>query len=153
MAVIGAAREQSLAALSFACYIAYAEPPSRPSGRERREPGMTQDSSDAIHLDPDTPPKPIEVRVSPAVDQTGAISRDILLIASVLPALIAVIGKRDLQAIINYISSTEFAPVLSIIVATVVIGWRQWITRRNHAEALKMARNVDDKIAFVTGEK
>lgn len=105
-----------------------------------------------VELDPDTAPKPIEVTVSPAGEQTASISRDILLIMAVLPSLLAILGKRDLLALIKYIQSVEFAPVLSLLIGFGVIAWRQWVTRRNHASKLKMARNVSDSIAIVKGE-
>lgn len=99
-------------------------------------------------IDPDTPDKPIEVATSPASEQAGSAGRDIILIVSVLPALLAVLGKHDLNAVINYISGVEFAPVLSVLVGAGVVAWRQWVTRRSHANKLMMARNVSNRIAI-----
>lgn len=100
-------------------------------------------------LNPDVPDKPIEVAVSPAGAQASTAARDVALILAILPALIAVIGQRDLIALIRFIGSTEFAPVLGLIVAAAVPLWRQWLARRKHANDLKMAKSADDSVAVV----
>lgn len=103
-------------------------------------------------LNPDDAPKPIQVSPTATTAQSGSAMRDVLLIVGVLPALLAVLGKRDLQALVDFIASTEFAPVLGIIVTGGVVAWRQWLARRQHAESLKMAQNTPDRVAVVKGE-
>lgn len=100
-------------------------------------------------INPDVPDKPIQVAASPVADQTATVTRDLLLVISVLPALLAVLGTRDVVQIIAFIQSTQFAPVLGLIVGTGVIVWRQWLARKKHANDLKMAKSADDRVAVV----
>jgi hypothetical protein len=100
-------------------------------------------------LNPDVPEKPIQVAPSPLSDQASTATRDILLIISVLPALIAVLGTKDLVQIVAFIQSTQFAPVLGLLVGTGVVLYRQWLARRKHANELKMAKSADDRVAVV----
>lgn len=100
-------------------------------------------------LNPDIADKPIEVAVSPAGTQTATITRDLLLIMSVLPALIGILGTRDVNKIIAYIASVEFAPVLGVLVAGGTVLWRQWNARKKHANELKMASAAPDRVAVV----
>lgn len=82
---------------------------------------------------------------SPVPEQVGSITRDILLIASVLPALLAVLGTYDVTKITIFIASQQFAPVLGLIVTGGVVLWRQIITRKRKAEivAAKQVTPVD----------
>ena len=99
-----------------------------------------------------TPPvdTPITVSASPASAQAGTAARDILLIVSAIPALMAVLGTRDLARIIAYISSVEFAPVLGVIVTASVLVWRQFIARRNNAVQVTLADKLPDSEAKVS---
>lgn len=93
--------------------------------------------------------KPVVVNASPVADQTGTATRDVLLIVSALPALIAVFGTRDVQKIVSFIGSVEFAPVLGILVGTAVMAWRQVIARRKKAELVTVAQGAPDTTAIV----
>lgn len=73
---------------------------------------------------------PIFVNSSPATVQTGTAVRDAILVLSVLPMLVAVIGKRDLVGLINFIGSSEFAPAAGVIISGAVVIWRQVIARQ-----------------------
>lgn len=98
-----------------------------------------------------TPPveQPVTVSRSPVPEQTGTAVRDILLIVSAVPALIAVLGTRDVVKIVAYVSSVEFAPVLGVIVGAAVLGWRQLIARRNTAVKVTMAEQLPESKAQV----
>lgn len=100
-------------------------------------------------INPDVPDRPIEVSPTATGAQTASISRDFLLILAALPALLAVLGTRDVNKIVAYISSVEFAPVLGLVVTAGVLAWRQWVTRRSHADKLTMAESLPDRIATV----
>ena len=73
----------------------------------------------------------------PVASQTGTAIRDITILISALPALIAVLGTRDVTKIADFLASTQFAPALGVIAAAAVIGWRQM-----HARKAKQARLV-----------
>jgi hypothetical protein len=100
-------------------------------------------------INPDVPDKPIEVPASPVGGQTATGSRDILILLAALPALIAVLGTRDVSTIVAYIGSSEFAPALGLLIAGGTVAWRQWLARRKHANELKMAKSADDSVAVV----
>jgi hypothetical protein len=100
-------------------------------------------------LNPDTPPNPITVPATPTSDQVGTLSRDFLLIVGVLPALLAVLGTRDVTKIVAFLSSSAFAPVLGLVLTAGVVGFRQWKARRTHAESVKMANASPNSVAVV----
>lgn len=100
-------------------------------------------------INPDVADLPIEVAISPAGTQTATATRDLLLIVSALPALIAILGTRDLSKIIAYIASVEFAPALGVLVGAGTLLWRQWLARKKHANELKMASAAPDRVAVV----
>ena len=60
-----------------------------------------------------------------AATQTGTAVRDITLIVGALPALLAVLGTRDLTKVVEFIASVQFAPALGEIVTGGVMLWRQ----------------------------
>ena len=91
--------------------------------------------------------QPVIVNASPVPEQAGAATRDILLLLAALPALIAVVGTRDVGKIVAYISSVEFAPQLAVIVGAAVVVWRQIVTRRSSAVKVTLADKLDDDIA------
>lgn len=93
--------------------------------------------------------KPIEVPASAVSSQSGTAVRDILLVVSALPALLAVLGQKDLQAVVRFLGSTEFAPALGVLVTAGVFGWRQWLARKKHAEAVAMAQSAANHVAVV----
>lgn len=86
--------------------------------------------------DPDTR---IVVSASPAGAQATSGVAAVLLIASTLPALIAVLGTRDVTQIVAFVGSNSFAPVLGLIVGTGTIAWRQLRVRWSHQEKVALA--------------
>lgn len=93
--------------------------------------------------------KPVIINPSPVPDQLGSAGRDIMLVAAALPALIAVVGTRDVKQIVDYVGSSEFAPALAVIVTGVVFVWRQMKARRNKARMVTIANSAPDSVAVV----
>lgn len=81
-------------------------------------------------LDPTTPTPPIAVPNSAVPSQISTLLRDLTIVLTALPALLAVLGTRDLLHIIAYVRSVEFAPALGVIVGAGVLLWRQINARR-----------------------
>jgi hypothetical protein len=75
-----------------------------------------------------------ETTPPPPASQTGTAVRDIALIVGALPALLAVLGTRDLTKVVDYIASVQFAPALGVILTGGVMLWRQ-----RHAARVKNA--------------
>lgn len=94
-------------------------------------------------------PTPIIVNPNPAKDQIATATRDIALLLAALPALIALLGKRDVIGIVNYLASAEGSTVLGMIVAAGVVAWRQVIARRKKAELVTVAEAAPNKVAVV----
>lgn len=92
---------------------------------------------------------PIIVNASPAKDQIATATRDVALLLAALPALIALLGKRDVIGIVNYLASAEGSTVLGMIVAAGVVGWRQWLARRKKAQLVTVAASAPDRVAIV----
>jgi hypothetical protein len=84
---------------------------------------------------------PAYIEKSPAKDQGGAFLRDALILASALPALIAVFGTHDLGQIVSYLQSTQFAPALGVLVLIGTSAWRQVVTRRKKKEVIAVANS------------
>lgn len=93
---------------------------------------------------------PIVVNPSPAKDQIATATRDAALLLAALPALIALLGKRDVIGIVNYLASAEGSTVLGMIVAAGVVAWRQIIARRKKAELVTVAEAAPNRVAVVT---
>lgn len=100
---------------------------------------------------PDETPKPIEVAASPAGEQTTTGLRDFLLLVAALPALIAVLGTRNVKDIVDWFAGEQGLAFIALVVALATPLYRQWLARRNHAVKLKLAENVDDEIGIVKG--
>lgn len=100
-------------------------------------------------INPDTPDKPIEVAASAAPAQTATGARDILLLVAALPALVAILGKRDVKQLIDWLASEPGLAFVGLVIALGTAGWRQWLARRTHAEQLKMASATPDRVAVV----
>jgi hypothetical protein len=98
-------------------------------------------------LNPDTPDKPIVVPASPGGDQAATLGRDVIIIMSALPALIAVLGTHDVKQIVDFLSGTGFAPALGVLSAAAVLAWRQWNARRKNADLNVLEKHVDDSVA------
>lgn len=96
----------------------------------------------------ETPP-PIQVTDSTAKEQGGAGARDLMLLVAALPALVAVLGKGDVIAIVNFIASAEFAPALGVLAVAAVGIWRQIITRRSKQKLITTALSADNSVAQV----
>lgn len=96
----------------------------------------------------ETPP-PLKVTEGTAKEQTGAAVRDVLLVASALPALLAVLGTRDVKQIIDFIGSSDFAPALGVIVAAGVLVWRQCVTRWEKRKLITAADAAPSSVATV----
>lgn len=96
--------------------------------------------------------KPVVVNPSPVADQTATAARDWLLVLSALPALIAVLGTRDVKQIVDFIAGTQFAPALGVIIGAAVLLWRQVIARRAKATLVTVATAAPDHVAQVTGQ-
>lgn len=92
---------------------------------------------------------PIIVNPSPAKDQIATATRDVALLLAALPALIALLGKRDVIGIVNYLASAEGSTVLGMIVAAAVVGWRQLLARKKKAELVTVAASAPDQVAVV----
>lgn len=92
---------------------------------------------------------PIIVNPNPAKDQIATATRDVALILAALPALIALLGKRDVIGIVNYLASAEGSTVLGAIVAAGVLVWRQFIARQKKAELVAVATAAPDQVAVV----
>lgn len=86
-----------------------------------------------------TPPLPIEVRASPARDQASTGLRDVLIIVGALPALLALLGKRDVMGIIDWLASEPGLTAIVALGAIVTPIWRQWLARRAHAKSVALA--------------
>lgn len=99
-----------------------------------------------------TEEKPIVVNASPAGLQAGTLARDVTLVLAALPALVAVLGRRDLVEIVNYLGSAEFAPAAGVIVTAAVLVWRQLLARRAKATQLTLAQAEPGQVKIV-GEK
>jgi hypothetical protein len=98
---------------------------------------------------PGTPSKPIEVPASPAPAQTATGARDMLLLIAALPALVAVLGTRDVKQIIDWLASEPGLAFVGLLIAIGTPIWRQWLARRTHAEQVKMATVAPDRVAVV----
>lgn len=105
------------------------------------------DDDTLADLDVEAGGTPITVNETSVSDQAGALGRDFLLLLGVVPALIAVLGTRDVGKIVAYISGVEFAPALGIIMVTGVTVWRQFRARRVHAKQKAMAERLPNSIA------
>lgn len=92
---------------------------------------------------------PIIVNPSPAKDQIATATRDVALLLAALPALIALLGKRDVIGIVNYLASAEGSTVLGMIVAAGVVAWRQIIARRKKTELVTVAEAAPNRVAVV----
>lgn len=92
---------------------------------------------------------PVIINPSPVPDQIGTATRDAMLVISAIPALIAVIGTRDVKQIVDYVGSSEFAPVLAAIITAVVVVWRQFKARSNKARMVAIASAAPDSVAVV----
>lgn len=100
-------------------------------------------------INPDIPDKPIVVPATPTSTQIGTGSRDLMLLIAALPALVAVLGTRDVKQIVDWFASE---PGIAFIGLAIVIGtpiYRQWLARRKHANEVKMADEAPDYIAQV----
>jgi hypothetical protein len=75
-----------------------------------------------------------ETTPPPVATQTGTAVRDIALIVGALPALLAVLGTRDLTKVVDFVASVQFAPALGVILTGGVMLWRQ-----RHAARVKSA--------------
>lgn len=100
-------------------------------------------------INPDVPDKPIEVPQSPVSAQVGSGGRDILLLVAALPALIAVLGTRDVKQIVDWFAGQQGLAFIGLALAIGTPIWRQWIARRKHANDVKLVSNVDDRIGKV----
>lgn len=100
-------------------------------------------------INPDTPDKPIEVSATAAKAQAATGARDILLLFAALPALVAVIGTRDLKQIIDWLASEPGLAFIGLLVAVLTPIYRQWLARRTHAEQVRMAAVAPDRVAVV----
>jgi hypothetical protein len=76
-----------------------------------------------------------ETTPPPVASQAGTAVRDITILISALPALIAVLGTRDVSKIADFLAGTQFAPALGVITAGAVMIWRQM-----HARKVRQAR-------------
>lgn len=88
---------------------------------------------------PDTVETPIEVRASPVKDQAATGARDIVLLVAALPALVAVLGTRDVKQIIDWLASEPGLTAIVALGAIVTPIWRQWLARRTHAKQVTLA--------------
>lgn len=93
--------------------------------------------------------EPIVVNPNPAKDQIATATRDVALLLAALPALIALLGKRDVIGIVNYLASAEGSTVLGMLVAAGVVAWRQIIARRKKAELVTVAEAAPNRVAVV----
>lgn len=93
--------------------------------------------------------KPIIVNASPAGLQAGTFARDALLVLAALPTLVAVLGRRDLVEIVNYLGSAEFAPAAGVIVTAGVLVWRQLLARRAKAQQVRLAQAEPGSVEIV----
>jgi hypothetical protein len=100
-------------------------------------------------INPDVADKPIEVPASPASTQAGTASRDMLLLVATLPALVAVLGTRDVKQIVDWLAGQQGIAFLGLAFAIGTPIWRQWIARRKHANDLKMATAAPDAVATI----
>lgn len=92
---------------------------------------------------------PIVVNPSPVKDQIATATRDVALILAAIPALIALLGKRDVIGIVNYLASAEGSAVLGMLVAAGVVIWRQLLARRANAKLKIVAEAAPNRVAFV----
>ncbi|MET0363014.1 MAG: hypothetical protein ABW169_00030 [Sphingobium sp.] len=92
---------------------------------------------------------PIVVNPSPVKDQVMTATRDITLILAAIPALIALLGKRDVIGIVNYLASAEGSAVLGMLVAAGVVVWRQLLARRANAKLQIVAEAAPNRVAIV----
>ncbi len=97
----------------------------------------------------DEVPAQIVVNPSPAGDQAATATRDVLLILAALPAFIALLGKRDVIQVVNFLSSVDGLPIVSLIIVPGVIAWRQWLARRNKARMVTVAEAAPNRVAVV----
>ncbi len=96
---------------------------------------------------------PVVVNPSPVRDQASTATRDVLLVVSALPALLAVVGTHDVVQITAYIASVQFAPALGIITTATIIAWRQLHARRKKAELVKITTSAPDAVAVLKGQE
>lgn len=100
-------------------------------------------------LNPDTPDQPIIVPATAFGDQAGTLARDILLVTSAIPALLAVLGTHDVNQIVAYVTGAQFAPALGVITLAATIVWRQWNARKRHTNDVKVAASAPNSVAIV----
>lgn len=84
----------------------------------------------------------IAVSASPVGAQATSGVAAVLLIVSALPALIAVLGTRDVAKIVAFIGSAEFAAPLGLIVTGATLLWRQLAVRWSHQEKAALAEDA-----------
>jgi hypothetical protein len=98
-------------------------------------------------INPDVPDKPIVVPESPTGTQVATGTRDILLIVAALPALVAVLGTRDVKQIVDWFAGQEGLAFVAVMIAVGTPLWRQWNARRKHADLKLLETKVPDSIA------
>ena len=104
------------------------------------------------NINPDIPDKPIEVPPTPGGIQAATGSRDILLLVAAIPALVAVLGTRNVKDIVDWFAGEQGLAFLGLLIAIVTPLWRQWLARRKHANDVKMAKSADNRVAVIKGE-
>jgi hypothetical protein len=100
-------------------------------------------------INPDDVPSPIVVNASAVPDQASAALRDIVLVLSAVPTVMAFIGKGDMMGLVSWMSSTAAAPVMGVLATAAVVIWRQWNARHRNAVSVKLASAAPDSIAVV----
>jgi Flp pilus assembly protein TadB len=103
-------------------------------------------------INPDVTDDPIVVSPSAAGVQASTGSRDLLLLVAALPALVAVLGTRDVVKIVAWLGSEPGLAFVGLILALGTTAYRQWLARRKHAETVTIARSADDSVAVIKGE-
>lgn len=100
---------------------------------------------------PDTV-KPIEVSENTGImDLLTAAGRYLVVIVTAVPALLTLLGERDLLAIINYFQGADGAALLAAVIGLATLAYGLIKTRRRGAQVVQIAGDpaVPDRVAKV----
>lgn len=97
--------------------------------------------------------KPIEVAASATGTQVATGSRDLLLIVAALPALVTILGTRDVKTIVDWFASEPGIAFLGLVIALATPVYRQWKARREHEKLKTLEPYAPQSVATLKGTR
>jgi len=92
-------------------------------------------------------PDVINPSVLPAAG--GAIARDVIVIVSAIPIVVALIGAHDLSGLLQWVRSSDGAMVIAILAPVIASGWRAILAARRKGKTVTYARSASDAVVIV----